>query len=53
MTLWDASKAVLQGKLIEIFAPKKRQKALQIPELGTKIRNLQKEHIKMGKAKTN
>lgn len=53
MTLWDASEAVLQGKLIEIFAQKKRERQLQIPELGTKIRSLQKEHIKKGRAKTN
>lgn len=53
MTLWNASQAVLPGKLIEIFAQKKRGRQLQIPELGTKIRSLQKEHIKKGKAKTN
>lgn len=53
MTLWDASEAVLQGKLIEIFAQKERERQLQIPELGTEMRSLQKEHIKKGRAKTN
>jgi hypothetical protein len=47
---WQSS---IAGKLIEIFAQKNRERQLQIPELGAKIRSLQKEHIKKGKAKTN
>lgn len=53
VTLRSAGEAASQRKLIEIFAQKKRERQLQIPELGTQIRSLQKEHIKKGKAKTN
>lgn len=53
MTLWAASKAVLPGKLIEIFAQKKWERQLQIQSWGLKLGASKKEHIKKGKAKTN
>ena len=43
---WDAAKAVLRGKFIEIQAYIKKQEKLQINNLTLNLRELEKEQIK-------